>query len=108
VIGSSDLDLTTFNIKYEATNDRSIYSLTTSGLNTTVVYPGCAASQQNPYEVTAFPVASFGGFVDSAGGTTVYYSINASSSFWLDKLVVGDGTDSLGIMEVYTSAGNLD
>ena len=103
VIGVNDLDFSTFNVKYEATDNRSIYNMTTAGLNTTFVFAGCAASQQNPYEFTAFPVVSRGGFVDSAGGTTVYYNINASSSIWLDHLAVGDGTDSLGILEVYTS-----
>ena len=105
MVGLND-DMAGYYVGYQATNDRSIYNLTTSGTNTSVVFAGCDATLQNPYEFTTFPTASWGGFVDSAGGKTNYYNYNASSSIYQNStLIVGDGSNSLGVIEVYTSPG---
>jgi hypothetical protein len=106
VVGLND-DEAGYYVGYQATNDRSIYNLTTSGMNTSVVFAGCNATLENPYEFTAFPTTtSWGGFVDSAGGKTNYYNYNASSSIYQNgTLIVEDGTDSFGVIEIYTSPG---
>jgi len=87
---------------YQITDDSSLLDITTSGVNTTVTYSGCAATQNNPYVMTTFPIAYRGSLVDSAGGVTKYYSTQTQPSIW-NGTGIYVGNNSLGVVEIYTS-----
>jgi hypothetical protein len=87
---------------YQTTDDSSLLDITTSGVNSTLTYSGCAASQNNPYVMTTFPIAFRGSLVDSAGGVTKYYSTQTEASIW-NGTALYVGNNSLGVLEIYTS-----
>jgi hypothetical protein len=91
---------------YQATDDPSIFTISTDQLNTTVTFLGCDATQQNPYVYAGHPSAYRGTIVDSAGGKIDYYSTTTDASFWNDSsLYVGN--NSFGIIEIYTNPNDI-
>jgi hypothetical protein len=89
-------------LTYHVTNDDSLLDISPNGLNTTLTFQGCATSQNNPYVLTAYPLAHRGALVDSAGGVTEYYSTLTQVSVWTGNGLYVDN-NSLGLIEVYTA-----
>jgi hypothetical protein len=91
---------------YQATDDPSIFTISTKKLNTTVTLSGCDATRQNPYVFAGHLVAYRGTIVDSARGKIDYYSTITDASIWVaGSLYVGN--DSFGIIEVYTNPDDV-
>jgi len=88
-------------LMYQLTDDPSLH-VTTSGLNTSIVLPGCA-SQDEPFVWDTTSMKRWGTYTYPSGALLDYYAVNVSAKVW-DNGVYTDVVGGLGFIEVFTSS----